>query len=431
MTAVRRLFLILMIASLAACAGDSAPESLASTESEEEATTTSPDEGIAVSSEAPPTSAPSKVDSSSTSAAPTTTTTTTTTTSTTTVPVTPSCSTARYDIEVPTGWAEDDCTRFTSGSFPAADAPIEFRPEIDLAFTTSENFAQSIGRIHSTEIVFSSTSETVDGLPAQRFVLRDEWFDVGERTVVVVDAGDGVLFASANELIDIQGPIQTDLAVHYAQTLTIFNAMLADISIVEATGVPCPAPVLTNPTVLKTGVADIDGDGDAETLQLIASDDLTVATVDGLANGTVWGSIQGWVNPGFSGLGWHDWDQDGVPEIIHRGDGPASGDLFEIRTVNGCALVSVVNQDGEPMGLLRRASGLSANDYLCMYDQNGALSWLETTATSIDADDGTSSIAVTPFSYSNGVLTSAGTTTITSPPAGPPTGVEGCVVELF
>jgi len=341
------------------------------------------------------------------------------------------CTTARYEIEIPAGWAEDDCTRFTSGSFPAADAPIEFRPEIDVSFTTSENFAQALARIQNTEVILSTTSQTVDGLPAQRLVLRDEWFDVGERTVVVIDTGDGVFFASANQLIDIQGPIQTDLSVHYAQTLGVFDSMLSTISISATSGIACPAPVVTNPTIVRTGVVNIDNDTADETLHLVHHDDGVLITIDGLTTGVVWGQVESNALSNLDQLGWHDWNQDGVPEIIYRSIGPASGDLYGVRTINGCALVPVVDQDGQPTMLLSRASGLTANNYVCMYGPSGALTWLETNATTIDGNDGTSSTEVTPYSYSNGVLTAGVSTTVTSPPSGPPAGIAGCVIELF
>ena len=153
-------------------------------------------------------------------------------------------------------------------------------------------------------------------------------------------------------------------------------------------------------------LVDIDDDGADEAVLLIGTDDGNFLTMEGHRDTP--GVISGPVGDFFAGLpvlGWNDWDLDGVPEFFTPGDGGASGVRSEIYTINGCAVVPVVNQDGQAMSLWNRASGLSANNYRCVFNPQGALSSFETIATTIDGTDGSSTSDVIAHSYADGILT--------------------------
>ena len=425
-----RLYRFLALASftlLAAC-GSETPDSLAVADVDEVVSTPEAEDVVVTEdvdlveiatadlSEAPvPVETTIPVAPTTTIAAPTTSSTTVAPTPTTpTPPTTPvdggpqSCSGARYEIDIPDGWTHDDCTRLTSGAFPGPNADIEFRPEIDIAFTSSETFADALYRINTTELVLSQESAIANGgFASQLFVLRDEWYDVGERTVAVIDLGDAVLFISANELTDIQGPLTGgDFRSHYRnETLPRFEEVLLSLS-VDAGPALCEAPSIDDAVVVTGGLVDLDRDGAAETVSVF--DDPNggrYLLIEGLyAGDPIWGAVE----TNFAGqtlLGWSDWNRDGIHEFFVSSDGGASGVRDGIYTINGCVIVPVVDQDGNAASLWNRASGLSANSYRCVRNDRDVLTSFETLVTTIDGSDGTSMSDVTVYTYNAGVLT--------------------------
>lgn len=436
MSRTYRMIFIAALMFLAACSGP--PESLASTDAEDQMTEEVTDDettATEASEESVAASEPAEVISSAASVIPQpveSTVSPTTAAPATTAPATTVATTCvgdRHEAVIPAGWAHQDCDVFTSGAFPAAGAPIEFRPEIDFAFTTNETYEQSLARINDSEVVLSSTATLIDGLAAHEFVLADTgWFMDGERRVVVVDAGDGVFFASVNQVIDIQGPLNGgDLDSHYIYSSGIFEQMVSSISIDEVS--VCQAPSLTNSVELFTGSADVDSDGVVETIALMRSDEGDYLTVDSDAGDTIWGFVE----KHFAGLayvGWSDWDVDGTPEFFTPGDGGASGVRENVYTIDACAIVPVVHSDGTPASLWNRASGLSANNYRCNFDAQGVLTSFETIDTTIDAVDGTPTSEVTSYIYSAGALTETDAATGTQAATTTSGFFGGCATEL-
>jgi len=138
------------------------------------------------------------------------------------------CVASRYTMTIPDDWFSEDCTIFSPFEIPPT-GEREYRPEIDLFFTTSERYGEAFDRVNAELDVVSYTTFYIDGQIASVFTLSEEWYAVGERTVYVVDAGDGVLFASANELIDTE-PV-TDLHAHYETSVEALHEMMASSSI--------------------------------------------------------------------------------------------------------------------------------------------------------------------------------------------------------
>ena len=429
---------ILTLGLLAACGGESDSPAIASTDAVDateavifEATPvvesveveavvaqendTVPNEELVVAVTSPPEPVPT-TSTTTTTVAPTT------TTSTTTVaPGPPTCSGQRYTITVPTGWNHGDCTLFTEGDLPAAG--VEFQPEIDVFFATNETYANAIGRIESTETVWTSTPTTVDGLRARTMVMVDEvvqisetQFAASERTVVVVDAGDAVFFAAATRLVEpLSPPTELTLDARYEQNLAVLDTMLGSIDIVEGASVGCSAPpALSNAVVEIVGSADADGDGDLEALTLFHHDDGITIVIEGHNNGTIWGHV-GSSRHVIPGLAWADWDGDGSIEIFYGDDGGAAGNAMGIATIDGC---SIVNVDGPR--LFARASARFAVSYGCTFGPNGNLAVFETVSTEF-GNDGVITNDSTVYAYSAGQFVEqapgSGTAEQTSNPA--------------
>ncbi|MEM9133843.1 MAG: hypothetical protein AAF962_14055 [Actinomycetota bacterium] len=133
------------------------------------------------------------------------------------------CSSGGYSIEIPDGWATPDCRNFSPGDIePGAD----IRAEIDLFWAERETYDEALARIAATLDVVAEQEVTVADRPATRFQVTEvDGGDQGSRLVVVVDAGSGVFFASANELVSGTGAI-ADRAAHFEQTRQALASMI-------------------------------------------------------------------------------------------------------------------------------------------------------------------------------------------------------------
>ncbi len=397
----------------------------------DEPTTTTAVENDTETSLAPTTSAPSEPATTEplveTTAPETTLATTEPTAETTTVEqAAPStCTGNRYSVTLPSGWFEQTCTIFSPIPINIP-GEAEYRPEIDMSFTTAELYPAALARINSTMTVLSQTATTVDGLPATLFVIEEEWFDVGLRSVFVVDAGDGVFFASANELVD-SGVTVTDFDAHYNASVTALQTMMASISItpgVAPQNASCAGPTLTNPVASLTVSADVNNDGTIDQLSIVRHANGAHLVADAGAAGTISGPI-GFADPaGADILHLTDLDGDGVPEIFSSTSGSASGSNYESFHVNGCSI--------DPIGgavqpaLQQGASVTAATSFGCAPSASGAQT-IENYGSTLDQATSLFDNNYRQFSYGNGQWTLVAETDAQgpSPVLGP--GPETCV----
>jgi len=386
--------------------------------------------------------APSTTTSTTTTSSTSTSTTTTSTTTTTVPPTLPlstpepvqqrstECRGERFEVQIPIGWYEQACAAFSEGPFPAVDAIGEFRPEIELTISTSQSYPEVIGRISTSQEVLSSVPTTVNGRVGRRYVLRDE-SEGGERTVVVIDGGDAVLFVTANQLVAIDAPNQLGIEARYTRTLATFDDLLAEIIIDPASNQLCVDPTFSNPEIVKFGRADLDGDGDIERLRLIIHDDGRAITIDGLSQGTVWGPIPDGVNPSQE-LAWADWDDDSSPEVIYSLARNGAAAAHGVLTVQNCALTTVVDSDGQALELVSFAlDGEARNGYACVRDEILGFALQGSQSRVID-DQSDPTHTVTRYLYRTGVVTLDGQgETETRIDFGSGGGLDSCVERRF
>ncbi|MEM7340955.1 MAG: hypothetical protein AAF467_20025 [Actinomycetota bacterium] len=155
---------------------------------------------------------------------------TTTTTVTTTVAGGPvECSSGQYTLVVPEGWDHDGCARFSQSAFERP-LPANLRPEIDIAWVTSETYDDALIRVRNRFEVQSEAFGAAGGRDAAVFVLTESASGgrTGERLVYVVDAPDGVFFASANELVN-GVPVFGPRASHYQISVIALDEMMASL----------------------------------------------------------------------------------------------------------------------------------------------------------------------------------------------------------
>ena len=359
-----------------------------------------------------------------------------------TIPTPPqagTCGTDRYTITLPDGWSHDDCVRFSEGRFPIEGEDFEFRPEIDVHFTTGETYHEALSRIVESETILSSERISVgtQRVEAVRLVIEEpfsEFFgDTGERVTYVVPTGDGVFFAAGVELVDTFSSPRLPQDERYAITISSLAEMMStiDITTVAVPVANCVGGLVLDDSaeILNSGQADLDGDGDLESIRLVAFSNRTEVEISGLAS--VIGNITGVVNPSdfadpFRSLGWADWDGDGLPEIITREPaGPAAGDLHYAFGIVGCDLVGVGS-------LLSTGSTQYSDTFSCSRNASGTSESLVTVATRIDVnqDPVVVTYTTTEATYAAGVF-------ITSEPAvrvetgfnvgdGQPSGLSSC-----
>ena len=363
-----------------------------------------------------PTTTTSTPTTSTTTTSTTSSSTSTTTTTTTSVPTPPSlpltgpdlaalpteCRGARYEVQIPIGWFAQNCAAFSEGPFPEQGVIGEFRPEIEVAFTTDETYPEAIARIEADETVLVASPASVNGQAARRYVVRDEWFEVGERTVVIVDAGDGVFSATANQLVAINAPQQLGIDARYARTLATLDELLADLAVDAAQNQTCVEPAFSNPQIVSFGRADFDGDGDTERVRLISHDAGRAITVDGLGPGTIWGSIPTGSSDSRD-LGWADWDRNSAPEILFGLDRPDLDVAHGVLTVQNCALITVVTSDGQALELSSTGTAGGAVGYACVRDE--VLGFALQSSQTLVGDGQTDIVhTVTRYSYGDGVV---------------------------
>ena len=284
----------------------------------------------------------STVEPPPTTAEPTTTTTSTTTTTTEAPPET-ECSGAGYEIQLPDGWSHQECTTLTSGDSTS---------EVTLAITSDESYREALRNLTSSETITGATLTTISEAEAVRLEIDST------STTYVVNTGEGNFIASGPE------PFVTDV-VNDATITSAPPAILACSA--ESTR-------LETDTVLNSGQADVDGDGDLETISLVASDRLTNVEIEGLAavEGTVVGPVQFGRTDPQSVLGWTDWDGDGLPEIITREPaGPAFGDVHHVHSIDGCGVERIAT-------LVNDARAGSTDVYVCERNDDGVLDTLTT-----------------------------------------------------
>lgn len=167
-------------------------------------------------------------------------------------PALTNCSAARYSVNIPAGWFTNDAS--TSPNLAQCSlfspAPIvipgetEFVIEVGIYVTTEESYTDALNRYSSNPnvwIVQSSTTTTVDGQPAQILDItlgNDAMNGGGRQTIYIVDIGDGVLIATANEITDnSQAPQNYPLAISGLQSI------MSSIGLVVNTPPPtCPTP---------------------------------------------------------------------------------------------------------------------------------------------------------------------------------------------
>lgn len=133
------------------------------------------------------------------------------------------CSSGGYSVEIPAGWATPDCRNFSPG---AIDTDGDVRTEIDLFWAERETYDEALTRIASTLDVDAAEEVTVAGRPGTQFLVTEvDGADRGDRVVVVVDAGTGVFFASANELVSGTGDVG-DRADHFERSREALASMI-------------------------------------------------------------------------------------------------------------------------------------------------------------------------------------------------------------
>ncbi len=133
------------------------------------------------------------------------------------------CSSGGYSVEIPDGWATPDCRNFSPGDI---DPGGDVRTEIDLFWAERETYDDALARIASTLDVDAEEEVTVAGQPGTRFLVTEvDGDDRGERMVVVVDAGTGVFFASANELVSGTGTVD-DRTDHFERSRQALASMI-------------------------------------------------------------------------------------------------------------------------------------------------------------------------------------------------------------
>ncbi len=138
------------------------------------------------------------------------------------------CETARYSVVVPPSWSEHECERFSPSTL-GPDPGDDVRPEIDLAWVTSETYDQAVARVETRFTVLDRGTATAGGRDATVYVLEEEiGGETGRRMVYVVDAPGGVFFSSANELVRGVGTINRPL-LHYRATVLALEAMMASV----------------------------------------------------------------------------------------------------------------------------------------------------------------------------------------------------------
>lgn len=288
-------------------------------------------------------------------------------------PTVVTCTKPGYTVTVPTGWFHDECEPFS----PAAilpPGPYEFRPEINLSYDNNETYAQAIIRINSTLTVLSSSPATVDGRTATVFVLEEEWFDVGQRTLYVVDGGgSGVFFASGNELVD-SGAVVTDRAAHYKQTLVTLDAMMASVEVtysapVQKTQPVCIAPSFNNPVTGPSIQADVDGDGQVDTIDMVRHTAGASLVVDAGINGFYLGDF---TDAGSAHVSNEiiavDLDASGTMEILASAQSGAAGNNYESFLLSGCDLSPI---GGASPAVVQRASVTNVNSFECSFGAHG------------------------------------------------------------
>lgn len=240
----------------------------------------------------------------------------------------------------------EDCTTLTS---------VDSGVAATITLLEGDSYRGTLARFGSVETILSAELTVVDTAEAVRLELGESETSSGGITYVV-DTGDGTIVASS-----------TDASI---------DAVRDMIAITQSplTATVCTGEVMTgdNSTVLRSGEADVDGDGDLETLSLIATDGVTEVEIVGLAavEGNVVGTVQFGRTDPEAVLGWADWDGDGLPEIITREPaGPAFGDVHHVHSINGCEIERVTT-------LVNDMRAGSSDIFVCARDADGVLSEL-------------------------------------------------------
>jgi len=336
---------------------------------------------------------------------------TSTSTTSTTLPPPTTCRTPDYDVSVPGGWHNHECRLFSAQPFEP-DLSVDTASEIELLVSTNETYAQVLAHIESTATVLRQQSVTVDGLTGRQFV---QFESRQERVVVVLDAGDAVVVASANMVGSIGDVDELSIVDHFAQTKARFAELLRTIEFAPRTSTSCAAPDLIEPELRAIVDADLDADGDLETLRLLHDGAHTVIAIDGVGSGTVWGRLVKAPNLTIDNIGWRDLDLDGVAEIFYRIDGSPARAQYSVRVLDGCAAVPVVDGVGVPVVFESFAFGERGHEFVCVFDDTGALTAVEQTRTLLRTSDRSVLRAEeTSSTYASGVLR-AGATRVSEP----------------
>ena len=353
--------------------------------------------GNQVADDTAPTEAPAVVETSTTTAPETTTTESPTTTE---PPPETSCSVEHYEVQLPDGWSHMDCVVLTS-----ADSS----EEVTISFTGEESYRDALTRFGSTETILAAETSGADGVDGVRLELGPSETSP-ERTTYILDAGDGAIIASGPSLVvdDIRRTMELSPALPTRPVCT------GELMSGETT------------TVLRSGQADVDDDGDLETFSLVATDGVTEVEIVGLAavDGNVVGTVQFGRTDPEAVLGWADWDGDGLPEIITREPaGPAFGDVHHVHSIDGCEVERVTT-------LVNDMRAGSTDVFVCSRDTDGDLSELTMLMIRQDAD-------ISPTEITNRSITSIFTAgvaialetqvTITSDPADLDPPIDGTV----
>lgn len=366
----------------------------------------------------PSTLAPTTAPSTTPSTAPTTAPPTTVQSTTSTTQLQSStCATARYTLTLEPGWFHESCEAFSTAPIPAP-GPREFRPEIDASFSNTETYAQAINRINSTMTVITSQPTTVDGQTATVFRLQEEWYDIGERIMYVVDAGDGVFIASVNELVDSDATF-ADRGAHYIESAAALQQMMLSADIVYVANISnkqatCAAPVYANPTVLNSISFDVTNDGLADTISIVRHDAGTNLLVDA---GPVVGVLEG--KPSFADItapaeiAAVDLDADGVSEIIASFATGAYTTSYEAFFLDAGCTVSRIGGPAQPQ-IEVGASVQNVVSFTCSYGFHGTVDFDEVVSSYVDAS-GQWETTTTTFRYSNGAWTDMGSFMVTGP----------------
>ncbi len=322
------------------------------------------------------------------------------------------CTATGYTVTVPAGWSHENCVQFSPAAIPAP-GPFEFRPEIDLAYSTSLDYATAVAQTNANLTVLSSTTTTVDGLAATIFVIEEEWYDVGQRTVYIVDGGAGVFYASGNELVD-SGATFTDRAAHYAATLVELDAMMATVDVAyvapKAPTTTCIAPTLVNPVNGPSVQADLDGDGQLDTVQMIHHDSGVSLVVDAGPNGVYSGGFVAADAPHVSNdIVVVDLDYNGVSEILASAQSGPAGNTYESFQLSGCDLEPI---GGGVPALIQRASVTNTNSFECSFSIHGNVQ-LDEVASVYNNTTSEFDIEISTYQLTGGAWELLGSTTIT------------------